>query len=89
MSAEPIDFAAVKAEHEHRRKGMPDAYCYPCLTAWPCLPYRLAVEAERLAGKVARVEKVYRRYKDEYALVWDLEADLADALADQPERVQA
>lgn len=54
---EPIDFAAVKAEHEGHGPGC---------TKWKgngrgCLPYRLAEEAERLAGKVARVESLAER----------------------------
>jgi hypothetical protein len=70
----PLDFAAIKAEHTGD---------HWCSNRWwgpghsqPCLPYRLAMEAERLAGKVARVEAVLRPW--EAAQVNVLRAALAD-----------
>lgn len=54
----PDEIAVIKAGHcqMHDVHGQPMKWCAPCDDNWPCLPYRLAVEAERLSGKVARVE---------------------------------
>lgn len=65
MTDEPIDFAAVKAEHHADSRG-DCAMCNPGerrdgwrfnLERWPCLPYRLADEAERLAGELTKTQK--------------------------------
>ena len=63
MTAEPIDFAAVKAAHAGSMED-DERYCDECCAHFSdgCEPYRLAealadarAEVVRLAGKVARV----------------------------------
>ena len=65
MTAEPLDPAAVKAEH--RRDTYGQCASLTCEdergpSIWPCLPYRLAELAEQhaaeLAGERERVRRV-------------------------------
>jgi hypothetical protein len=74
---EPLDPAAIMAEHETHRDN--DGYCFPQIgkPARRCLPYRLAAENARLV----------EMYERDQHFIGALQSDLA-ALREQIQRVR-
>ena len=70
-STEPIDTAAIMAEHSRHEfdagaVGV-EVLCAACAwpTPWPCMPYRLAAALDVERVRVQRVEAALKATKDE------------------------